>query len=346
MGDPQLRRAGAAALVALAAAALLQAAAPAAIPAAAMGQPILAAGVIGGSDLQRSMRRARPAPQPRQIAIVPAGRSAIRVPILMYHYIRVNPDPADRLGFNLSVTPADFTRQMDWLAANGYHPIDFDDLRGYLLGGSQLPNRPVVLTFDDGYRDLYTAAYPVLRAHSFKAVAYIVSGFVNSPSNVTAEQVVEMDAHGIQIGAHTVSHADLTKLSAGSLTHEVADSRAALEGLVGHPVLDFCYPSGRFNDSVVRAVQAAGFLTATTTQPGIVHSAGDRFAWTRVRVSGGESLEQLVADLGAPEPDAVVEQPPPPPAPLHGPARKPVTVPLLPPREALPAARPTQGAVP
>jgi peptidoglycan/xylan/chitin deacetylase (PgdA/CDA1 family) len=346
MWDRHLRRAGAAALAALALGSLLQAAAPAAIPAAVMRQPVLTAGLTGGSDLQRSLRRSPPPPQPRQVAIVPAGRSAVRVPILMYHYIRVNPDPADRLGFNLSVTPSDFARQMDWLAANGYHPIDFDDLRGYLLGGAPIPDRPVVLTFDDGYRDLYTAAYPVLRAHHFKAVAYIVSGFVNSPASVTADQVVEMDAHGIQIGAHTVSHADLTKLSAGNLTHEVTDSKAALEGLVGHPVLDFCYPSGRFDDGVVRAVQAAGFLTATTTQPGVVHSAGDRFAWSRVRVSGGEPLQQVVADLGAPEPGAVVEQPPPPPAPLHGPARRPVTVPLLPPREALPAAPPTQGAVP
>jgi peptidoglycan/xylan/chitin deacetylase (PgdA/CDA1 family) len=344
----RLRWAGAGALLALAAVALLQAAIPAGGP-PATGQPVLSAALSREADLQRAIRQRRPALQPppsRQVAIVPPGRAAVRVPILMYHYIRVNPDPADRLGFNLSVTPADFARQMDWLAASGYHPIDFDDLRGYLLGGGGLPDRPVVLTFDDGYRDLYTAAYPVLRAHHFKAVSYVVSGFVNSPANVTAEQVLEMDANGIQIGAHTVSHADLTKLSAANLSHEVSDSKVSLETLLGHPVLDFCYPSGRFNDGVVHAVQTAGFLTATTTQPGLVHSAGDRFVWTRVRVSGGESLDQLVADLGAPEPGALVEQAPPPPAPLHGPARKPVTVPLLPPREALPGAAPTQGATP
>jgi peptidoglycan/xylan/chitin deacetylase (PgdA/CDA1 family) len=346
MGRRQLSRAGAGALVALAAVALLQAATRAGAP-PARGQPVLSAALAREAGLERSIRHRRPAaPQPRQVAIVPPGRAAVHVPILMYHYIRVNPDPADRLGFNLSVTPADFARQMDWLAANGYHPIDLDDLRAYLLGAGGLPDRPVVLTFDDGYRDLYTTAYPVLRAHHFKAVAYVVSGFVNSPANVTADQVLEMDANGVQIGAHTVSHVDLTKLSGANLWHEVSDSKVSLEGLLGHPVLDFCYPSGRFNDGVVHAVQAAGFVTATTTQPGLVHSAGDRFVWTRVRVSGGESMGQLVSDMGPPEPGAVVEQPPPPPAPLHGPARKPVTVPLLPPREALPAAPPTQGATP
>jgi peptidoglycan/xylan/chitin deacetylase (PgdA/CDA1 family) len=264
----------------------------------------------------------------------------------MYHYVRVNPDPSDRLGFNLSVTPADFARQMDWFASSGYHPIDMDDLRGYLLAGRELPDRPVVLTFDDGYRDLYTAAYPILRAHRFKAVAYVPSGFVNSPVSVTAEQVLEMDANGVEIGAHSVSHADLAKLSGADLWHEVADSKASLEALLGHAVLDFCYPYGSVDEAVVHAVEAAGFLTATTTRPGVVHSAADRFLWTRVRVSGGEPLEQLVADLGPPEPGQPVAPRVAAPVALHGPLRRPVTLPLLPPRGVPRAAPPWEGPTP
>ena len=267
--------------------------------------------------------------------VVPPGRSPLRVPILMYHYIRVNPDPGDRLGFNLSVTPADFKLQMDWLYDNDYHPVDFDDLRAYLFENQSLPSRPVVLTFDDGYRDVYTAALPILRAHHFRGVSYVVSGFLNSPNYITTEMLQEMDALGIEIGAHTVSHADLTRISAASLHREVFDSKAVLEALVGHPVVDFCYPSGRFNDAVMSAVQAAGFETATTTQPGVAHSARDRFTWSRVRVSGGESLEQLLADLGEPEP-AVKATPANMPAP-HGLQRK-VTFPLQ-----LPLSRPEEG---
>jgi peptidoglycan/xylan/chitin deacetylase (PgdA/CDA1 family) len=294
----------------------------------------------------RHVLEARPREGPHAANIVPGGRPAVRVPILMYHYIRVNPDPRDQLGFNLSVTPSDFAVQMDWLARNGYHPIDYDDLRAYLLGSAGLPERPIILTFDDGYRDMYTAAYPVLRAHRFKAVSYVVSGFVNSPVSVTSEQVLEMDANGIQIGSHTVSHADLTRLSGAGLWHEVYDSKVWLEALLGHPVLDFCYPSGRFNDAVVRAAQAAGYLTATTTQPGTVHSAADRFLWSRVRVDGGEPLERLVADLGPPEPPVAATVPPPPPTPLHGPARKTVTLPLVASREARTEGVPAEGPLP
>src|SRR5258708_1216943 len=154
-----LRRMGAAALGALAVGALARAVtlpdAPAAGPAptlqAASSRPVAA------SSLLLAPRTAAQQP-PAPMLMIPAGRPSIRVPILMYHYVRVNPDPRDRIGFNLSVTPGDFARQMDWLAGSGYHPVDFDDLRGYLLGHDALPNRPVVLTFDDGYRDLYTAA--------------------------------------------------------------------------------------------------------------------------------------------------------------------------------------------
>ncbi len=295
---PVLEWSGAVVLVVLAAAAVVAAVAtPGVAPAHTARQSPTAATKFAAAPVET-----RPSRPPAAAELVPPGRATVRVPILMYHYIRVVTDPRDQLGFNLSVTPADFGQQMDWLQANGYHPIDLDDLRGYLLENRTLPARPIVLTFDDGYRDLYTTAFPVLHRHHFKAVSYVVTGFVGSPNNVSADQILEMEANGVQIAAHTVSHADLTKLSPADLRHEVADSKAWLEGLLGHPVLDFCYPSGRVNAAVVQAVQAAGFQSATTTQPGQVHSAADRFMWTRVRVSGGEPLQRLTADLGQPEP--------------------------------------------
>lgn len=231
-------------------------------------------------------------------AVVPTGRSTVSVPILMYHYIRRPPNPADdKLGYGLSTSPDDFREQMNYLEDHGFHPVTLNDLRAYLAGSRTLPDRPVVLTFDDGYADLYTEAYPVLKQHHFKAVAYIVSGFVGREGvNVTADQLREMDAYGIEIGAHTVNHVDLTR-AGGSLWYEVKGSKDALEALVGHPVLDFCYPSGRFNAAVITAVQNAGFESATTTQAGAQHNLGDRFAWSRVRVSGSESMEDFAKGL-------------------------------------------------
>jgi peptidoglycan/xylan/chitin deacetylase (PgdA/CDA1 family) len=242
-----------------------------------------------------------PPPPPNPDQVVPAGRTEVHVPILVYHYIRINPDPRDRLGFNLSVTPPDFQAQMDWLKAGGYHAITLNDLRAYFEKQAPLPSRPVVLTFDDGYIDFFTTAFPVLMDHGFKAVSYVVPGFLNGPRYMSTDQVRAIDSAGIEIGAHTLHHVDLTKASAASLALELQGSRSALEQMVAHPVLDFCYPSGMYNATVIAATERAGFESATTEVPGTAHAWADRFTWTRVRVNGGERLDQFVASLGQSE---------------------------------------------
>jgi peptidoglycan/xylan/chitin deacetylase (PgdA/CDA1 family) len=258
-------------------------------------------------------------------SVLPVGRSSIQVPILMYHYIRIPPSPAsDRMGYNLSVSPDDFRAQMDWLQDNGYHPVTIEEVRSYLEGRQSLPGRPVVLTFDDGYLDLYTTAYPILKSHNFRAVAYIVSGFIGAPDrNVTAEQIVEMDRYGIQIASHTNSHADLSKTAGANLVREVATSKQVLEAITGHPVLDFCYPSGKFNPAAVKAVQDAGYQSATTTQEGTLHTMGDRFTWSRVRVAGGMGLDMFARGVAHYE-DGV---PPPAPKPIQLPTIYPLELP-------------------
>ncbi|HET9410653.1 MAG TPA: polysaccharide deacetylase family protein, partial [Candidatus Dormibacteraeota bacterium] len=230
-------------------------------------------------------------------------RTQIRVPILMYHYIRDVPRSAGQLSFNLSVTPADFNLQMKWLHLNNYHAITFDDLRAYFAGLHSLPSKPVVITLDDGYRDLFTTAYPILRAYGFVAVAYIVTGFVGRPRYVTSDMVLQMDHDGIEIASHTVDHADLAKMSLPSMTYEVMESKRWLEMLLGHPVLDFAYPSGKFDAAAEAELAAAGYSTAVIEDGySTEHAWATRYAWTRVRVAGGESLSLFIKNLGLVEP--------------------------------------------
>jgi peptidoglycan/xylan/chitin deacetylase (PgdA/CDA1 family) len=235
--------------------------------------------------------------------VIPIGRASISVPILMYHYIRPAPSIyLDRLGYRLTVTPDDFRGQMDWLSVNGYHPVDFNDLRAYFGGLTSLPSKPLVITLDDGYSDLYTTAYPILKSFRFKAVAYIVTSFVGQSRYVTSEQIVEMDQNGIQIASHTIDHANIGGASLGSATYQLAISKAWLQHLIGHSVVDFAYPSGKFSSSAVYALQATGYDTAVTELPGTVHSRADRYTWTRIRVGGGESLSDFIYSLGPEEP--------------------------------------------
>ena len=241
------------------------------------------------------------------LEVVPVGRQNITMPILTFHYVRQPPPMnSDLMGFKLSVSPGDFAAQMDWLSANRFHPVDFSDLRAYFAGKRPLPARPVVITLDDGYADLYTTAYPILKAHGFKAVAYIVSSFVGRDGYVTEDQLRQMDSNGIEIASHTVHHPNLARSSGGSVFRELTESKRWLESVVGHPVLDFAYPSGQFTPSVAWAVQAAGYNSAVTTYSSTNHSLADRYMWARVRIGGGESLEDFVHDLGPVMPSITV----------------------------------------
>ena len=317
MDGSRTRRAGALGVVALAAILACLPAFPGNSARLSPGRPL----ALLGGPAQLPIRHLQPIPRTLPawealapappLAQVPLGRSTVTVPILMYHYVRTPPNPAyDRLGWGLSTSPADFAAQMDWLDRNGYHPVTLTDLRDYLAERRVLPDRPVVLTFDDGYEDFYTTAFPILQAHHFRAVSYVVSGFIGRSRYLTAQQIRTLDANGVEIGAHTVDHVDLTRSTPGGLAFQVAGSKATLETLLGHPVLDFCYPSGKFDDRVVAEVEAAGFESATTTQPGSLHSAADRFSWSRVRVSGGESLATFIEGVSSFEAGVPVSVPP------------------------------------
>ena len=232
--------------------------------------------------------------------VLKPGPTTVRIPVLMYHYVRVVTDKRDILGFNLSVTPANFAAQMDWLATHGFHPITLDDLAGYLNGHQALPAHPIVLTFDDGYADFYTNALPVLLSHDFPAVSYIVPGFWGDASRyMTPDQVLRINQEGIQVGSHTMNHVNLINTSNSQLPYQLTQSKAELEKLLSHPVLSFCYPSGDFNSRVAQAVQAAGYRDATTTQYGRDRALYSRYIWGRLRISGGESLATYAANVAA-----------------------------------------------
>src|SRR5579859_1335934 len=146
------------------------------------------------------------------------------VPILMYHYIRINPIGTDTLGFNLSVTPDNFRLQMRFLRDHGYSPVSIADVREYVRNKTPLPAKPIAITFDDGYDDAYTEALPTLQRFRLTATFYIVTGFVDRTRYLTWEQVAALERDGMEIGSHTVHHRSLTVLGALQRQAELDDS--------------------------------------------------------------------------------------------------------------------------
>jgi peptidoglycan/xylan/chitin deacetylase (PgdA/CDA1 family) len=216
-------------------------------------------------------------------------------PILMYHYVRVVDRHSDPLGYALSVTPEMFNAQMAWLHMHGYSGITMAQALG-CMRGERCPPKPVALTFDDGYQDAYDQAFPTLQRYGFRATFYIISGFVNHPHYATWDEIRAMLHAGMEIGAHTIHHLDLTHIGPAEAAHEIGGSKAAIEHELGTTVTSFCYPSGRYNAAIEALVRQAGYASATTTRWDDNYS--DPLALPRRRVSGDTTLEGFAALVG------------------------------------------------
>jgi len=240
----------------------------------------------------------KPPPAPRlKRAVQPRiarGRHHSPVPILMYHVLGV---PRASTAYpDLFTPPQDFAAQVDWLAERGYHAVTLRQVFRYWRAGIALPPKPIVLSFDDGYLSDYTVALPVLRRYGWPGVLNLIVDSVRR-GDITAGQVKALIAAGWEIDAHTVTHADLPPLGAAQLREEVAGSRADLRRRFGQPVDFFCYPVGHYDARVIAAVRAAGYLGATTENPGLATPAHP-YTLPRIRIDHGDGVSGLAAKLG------------------------------------------------
>ena len=218
----------------------------------------------------------------------------------MYHYIRVNPNPRDKFGADLSVRPAMFAQQMNLLAADGFHTMSIDDLAAAILNGAPLPGHPIILTFDDGYEDFYTAAFPILSKYHLSATSFVITGKVGWGGYLTWDQMRTMQATGlVQFESHTVHHVEMTGISLARAQRELIDSKAALEQQLGTHVDVFCYPSGRHNERIEMLLRQDGYIAGVSTRPGVVHNMADLDALTRVRIHGSDTLKDFARKIGA-----------------------------------------------
>jgi peptidoglycan/xylan/chitin deacetylase (PgdA/CDA1 family) len=245
----------------------------------------------------------RPHVRARPVVSPTAGREMGRpgpprpVPILMYH---VTTDPPANAPYpDLYVRKSEFEEQMQALHDAGYVAVTQQEVWDFWHRSGPLPARAVVVSIDDGYLSNYLNARPVLLRLGWPAVLNLEIANLHQPTwGLTPGKVRELLADGWELASHTITHPDLTTIDATRLTAEIADSRRRLQRAFGVPVNFFCYPAGRYDDAAVAAVRQAGYLAATTTNPGLADpDESDRLTLNRVRVNGGTSGATLVSEL-------------------------------------------------
>ena len=218
------------------------------------------------------------------------------VPVLMYHV--VTSPPANAPYPELYVPRASFAAQVGWLARHGYHAVTLQAVFDSWRGVRTLPAKPIVFSFDDGYLTHVTNALPILKAHGWPGVLNLEVRNLKPVWGIRPPGVRKLIRAGWEIDAHTLTHPDLTTVGASQLRDEVAGSRQAIRKEFHVPVNFFCYPAGRYNDAVIAAVQAAGYLGATTTNYGLARPS-DLYTLARVRINGTDRLSAFAQKLEA-----------------------------------------------
>jgi peptidoglycan/xylan/chitin deacetylase (PgdA/CDA1 family) len=231
----------------------------------------------------------------------------------MYHYISVPPSVDDRLRYGLSVPPELFEAQLRLISDNGFTTITLRDLYEYLAIGKPLPDKPIILTFDDGYLDNYTNAFPLLQKYGMTGTFFVLTGPADAgnPNYLSWDMIQAMSDGGMDMQLHSRDHYDMRGRSDDWLFFQIIGGRQSIEGHTGKPVIFMAYPSGKYDVNVLRFLEQNHFWAALTTAYGKTHALRDALVWDRVRIAGQMQLKDFAKILGIPMTASMLLQPSP-----------------------------------
>ena len=265
-----------------------------------MASPV---GCGGSSQAEQHRHAHRLRPVGSMAALIAPARPAareIRVPILTYHRVHQYATELTKSIPDLTVEPSDFARVMAALRGHGYRTITDKQLFDALFFGAALPKKPLLVTVDDGYVDDLEQILPILKREHMVATFFVITRRVHEPGFLSERQIRRLAAAGMDIGAHTRTHRDLTTLAPSVAHQEIAGSRSDLKRILGHPVYFFAYPFGTHDAAIERDVRAAGFSMAVTTKAGAIESSQDPLTMPRIHVGRRSRPASIIACIRAP----------------------------------------------
>lgn len=220
------------------------------------------------------------------------------IPVFLYH--AVMEDPPDWIA-EFTVSPQQFGEHLDAVVDSGRTPVTISALADHLTGRAPLPPRPVLLTFDDGFADLPGATAEALAGRGLSATAYLTTGAITPGGHsllppapmMTLEQAARLEHYGMEIGSHTVTHAQLDTLAPQALAHELRSSRSVLEDALGHRVRHLAYPHGYNSGRVRRMAAAAGYQTATAVRHALSSDRDEHYRIARLIVRRGHTVADV-----------------------------------------------------
>ena len=203
-------------------------------------------------------------------------------PILEYHMVR--DDLPDKEAYDYAVPLEDFRQQLDYLREQGYETITLLEYMKAKKGKFTLPEKPIVLTFDDGYDDNYTNLLPLLEERGMKAVVFMVTNDIGRPGYLTWEQLRDMEKRGIELGSHTANHQPLTTLDENKREEELKLSKLLMEWNGLKTIFSFSYPNGAYDEKLPPLLKENEYLAAVTGEAGLNDMSTDPYLLHRINI--------------------------------------------------------------
>ncbi|MCR5175393.1 MAG: polysaccharide deacetylase family protein [Anaerovibrio sp.] len=214
------------------------------------------------------------------------GNDIRAVMVINYHKV-------DNVFHSLSIQVDDFDKQMQWLQKHGYHSITPDQLYEFVANGAELPENPVLITFDDGYRDNYVNAYPIMQKYGFVGTIFVVTSFLDKyPNYMTWDQARILEANGFSIESHTVTHKSMTEASDEQIMEELVRSKETIKDKLGKEADYIAYPTGTYNLHIAQMVKDAGYKGAFTIRYDTVNRNSNVYALERVPIFHTENTNK------------------------------------------------------
>ncbi|MEI7832326.1 MAG: polysaccharide deacetylase family protein, partial [bacterium] len=212
--------------------------------------------------------------------------------VLMYHRIvdLTASEKKDLLARQLALPPAEFAKELQYLHDNGYTVLRASDIAAAAVNHTALPEKAIAITLDDGYIDNFTQAYPILKKYNVPATVFIVTGDVGKPGYLSWENIAAMRPL-VDFQSHTITHPDLSKITAAQLQKELAGSKAALDDHLKSITTALAYPAGDFNAAVITATRTAGYQYGWKKSGGPMTPGANPYQLPRIRIMGNTGIK-------------------------------------------------------
>lgn len=206
------------------------------------------------------------------------------IPVLYYHSVRESADN------EVTIKPEKLKEQLNYIKNEGYETLTIKQLNDYILNNSPIPEKSILITFDDGYMDNYYSAFPILKEFNMTATIFCIASELDGSYYLSKEAIKEMSDYGIDIESHTVTHPHLDKLEYNKQLEELAKSKKILENITGKAIISIAYPFGDFNNNSINAAKEAGYVLGFTTKLGLSDRNDDPLTLDRIYINSNYEM--------------------------------------------------------